>query len=346
MNDRNRSSKANSQVVIALGDPAGIGIEIILKALGMKNLPTDMKPLLVGCKHTLELIYSRLHSQGVKNLANPKKLAIIDIPFNETLQEGHPTRKTGEASFQWLTKATEIVLNNEARALITAPIAKYAWQEAGHDYPGQTERLAELAGTDNHSMLFTAKSPYSSFRLNTLLATTHIPLNAVVKTLSKELVISKLNSLLSFCKKFKPNPRLAIAGINPHAGEKGNLGSEEIEWLIPVLENWRAKNPEITLEGPISPDTCWISSAKSWKIGPQEQSPDGILALYHDQGLIPIKIIAFDYSVNTTLGLPFIRTSPDHGTGFDIAGKGIARAISMFSAIETAWELSENNYTK
>ncbi len=343
MNSSNPYSKANNQIVIALGDPAGIGIEITLKALGQSNLPKDMQPLLVGCKRNVGLIYSQLQAQGIKNLANPKELTIIDIPLNETLTEGQPTKNTGAASFHWLTKATEMVLNKEARALITAPIAKYAWQEAGYDYPGQTERLAELAGIDNHSMLFTAKSPHSSWRLNTLLATTHIPLADVANTLSDELVTLKLNNLLSFCKKFKPNPKLAIAGLNPHAGEKGNLGSEEIEWLIPVIENWRAKNPEITLEGPISPDTCWVSSAQSWINGPNEQSHDGILALYHDQGLIPIKIIAFDYAVNTTLGLPFIRTSPDHGTGFDIAGKGIARSTSMLSALETAWELSEGN---
>ncbi len=345
MNTKHQYSQPNNQVVIALGDPAGIGIEITLKALGRADLPQDMQPLLVGCKRNVELIYSQLQAQGIKNLANPKELKIIDIPLHEKLKEGEPTKKTGEASFHWLTKAAEIVLKKEARALITAPIAKHAWQDAGYDYPGQTERLAEIAGIDGPSMMFTAKSPHSSWRLNTLLATTHIPLADVPNSLSKELINSKLNSLLSFCQKFKPDPKLAIAGLNPHAGEKGNIGSEELEWLIPLLDKWRAKHPQIKLEGPMPPDTCWISSAKSWNNGPDDRCPDGILALYHDQGLIPIKIIAFDYSVNTTLGLPFIRTSPDHGTGFDIAGKGLARATSMFSALQTAWELSKDNFT-
>ncbi len=121
--------------------------------------------------------------------------------------------------------------------------------------------------------------------------------------------------------------------------KKGKLGSEEIKWLIPILNIWREKNPDITLVGPLPPDTCWISAAKAWRGYEETKCPDGILALYHDQGLIPIKTIAFDYAVNTTLGLPFVRTSPDHGTGLDIAGCGVAKEKSMLSAIKTAWEL-------
>ncbi|WP_269622085.1 4-hydroxythreonine-4-phosphate dehydrogenase PdxA [Prochlorococcus marinus] len=331
---------SQSRIAIALGDPAGIGVEVTLKALGSKDLPKNMQPLLVGCKQNIELTYSQLKAQGIVSLENLEKIEIIDIPLTEKLIYGEANEKTGEASFHALTHAAELVLKKEARALVTAPIAKYAWEEAGYRYPGQTERLAEIANVKSASMLFTAVSPHNSLRINTLLATTHIPLIDIAHVLTPELVTSKLDILLSFCKKFKRNPKLAVAGLNPHAGEKGKLGFEEINWLTPTLEKWRHKHPEISLEGPVSPDTCWLSTAYSWINNQNFNCPDGILALYHDQGLIPIKVIAFDSAVNTTLGLPFIRTSPDHGTGFDIAGKGVARPESMIAAINTAWELS------
>jgi 4-hydroxythreonine-4-phosphate dehydrogenase len=229
--------------------------------------------------------------------------------------------------------------HSQARALVTAPIAKHLWHAAGHRYPGQTERLAELAGSDHSSMLFTAVSPYSRWRLNTLLATTHIPLGAVARTLTPELVRHKLDVLLDFCRRFNPNPHLVVSGLNPHAGEAGQLGTEEMTWLTPLIEGWRVQHPEIRLDGPLPPDTCWLSAAQAWN-QPNQSGPDGFLALYHDQGLIPVKLMAFDAAVNTTLELPFLRTSPDHGTGFDIATQGIARPDSMIAAIQAAWELS------
>jgi 4-hydroxythreonine-4-phosphate dehydrogenase len=232
-----------------------------------------------------------------------------------------------------------LLQHSQARALVTAPIAKHLWHAAGHRYPGQTERLAELAGSDRSSMLFTAVSPYSAWRLNTLLATTHIPLGTVAQTLTPELVSHKLDVLLDFCRRFNPNPHLVVSGLNPHAGEAGQLGSEEMTWLTPLIERWRAQHPEIRLDGPLPPDTCWLSAAQAWN-QPNQSGPDGFLALYHDQGLIPVKLMAFDAAVNTTLELPFLRTSPDHGTGFDIATQGIARPDSMIAAIQAAWELS------
>ena len=188
-------------------------------------------------------------------------------------------------------------------------------------------------------MLFTAVSPYTAWRLNTLLATTHIPLGAVAQTLTPELVHHKLDVLLEFCRRFNPHPHLVVSGLNPHAGEAGQLGSEEMTWLTPLIESWRAQHPDMRLDGPLPPDTCWLSAAQAWN-QPNHPGPDGFLALYHDQGLIPVKLMAFDAAVNTTLELPFLRTSPDHGTGFDIATKGIARPDSMIAAIQAAWELS------
>ncbi len=324
-----------------MGDPAGIGIEVTLKALGSLRLPKKMQPLLVGSEQHIHLIYSELKAKGITQLANPKDLEIEDLPLQGNLDPGHPNAETGEASFRSLIHATNFLIKGHGRALVTAPIAKHAWNEAGHDYPGQTELLAELTKTKKVSMLFTAKSPKCNWRFNTLLATTHIPLEEVSQALNPELILSKLNTLLSFCQRFKSNPNLSIAGLNPHAGEKGQLGTEEIEWLIPVINEWRADHPNIRLEGPVPPDTCWLSAARAWNGEEVNNKPDGILALYHDQGLIPVKLIAFDSAVNTTLGLPFIRTSPDHGTGFDIAGKGFARPQSMLAALQAAWELTE-----
>ena len=338
----NQESESKHIVVIALGDPAGIGMEITLKALASNDLPANLHPVLVGCKKSLEITHKRLVSQGINALADPEKLEIVNLPLTEKLIPGKPTKHTGHASFQWLTRATELVITGQARSLVTAPIAKHAWNAAGHKYNGQTERLAELAGCKEASMLFTAKSPHNGWRLNTLLATTHIPLAKVSKVLSPELITRKLNILLTYCQKFKSNPKLALAGLNPHAGEKGYLGKEESTWLIPVLNQWKKNHPDIEIDGPLPPDSCWLSTAKAWQEKSQKEPnvPDGVLALYHDQGLIPMKLIAFERAVNTTLELPFIRTSPDHGTAFDIAGNGSAREQSMVAALQTALELS------
>ena len=153
---------------------------------------------------------------------------------------------------------------------------------------------------------------------------------------------SKLDLFKEFCSKYSKKPTLKVAGLNPHAGEEGILGNEDRDWLNDALITWNAKNIGIDLLGPLSPDSCWNSSVKAWNDKNAEKH-DGILAMYHDQGLIPMKVIAINYSVNTTIGLPFIRTSPDHGTGFDIAGKGIAEPHSMIESIKTSIEMSNNS---
>ena len=241
-----------------------------------------------------------------------------------------------------MKKAIEIVKKNPCSAIVTGPICKKSWSLAGHNFSGQTEVLAESCKRKNVGMLFTAKSPITSWRFNTLLATTHIALSEVPKKLNSNLIHSKLDLLSEFCSNYLKNPSLKVAGLNPHAGEEGILGNEEQNWINDAITTWREKNKEIKLSGPLSPDTCWNSSAKAWREKDAERH-DGILAMYHDQGLIPMKVIALNYSVNTTIGLPFIRTSPDHGTGFDIAGKGIAQAQSMVEAIKTAIELTKNS---
>ena len=333
------STNPRHELVIALGDPAGIGMEVVLKALALPTVPHDLQALLVGCKRSLIETHARLRRQTSVPLANPAELRIDDQPLEISVQPGQPTISGANAGFQWLTRAVELLQTRGSRALVTAPIAKHLWHAAGHRYPGQTERLAELAGRQRSSMLFTAISPKSGWRLNTLLATTHIPLNQIPRALTPDLVQHKLDVLHDFCRRFKTTPHLRVAGLNPHAGEAGQLGQEEADWLLPLLDQWREEHPEVRLDGPVPPDTCWISAAHAWQT-PNQPGPDGILALYHDQGLIPVKLLAFDAAVNTTLELPFLRTSPDHGTAFDIAAQGIASPDSTAAAIRAAWDLS------
>ena len=334
------SKPGPAPLAIALGDPAGIGAEVTLKALALLARQAEGVPnvVLVGCRQWLLDSHRRLLAAGCRDLADPVDLSLVDLPLADPVEPGTGSPTSGAASFAWLTRATQLVQEGHCRALVTAPIAKACWQAAGHRYPGQTERLAELCGVEEASMLFTARSPHGLWRLNTLLATTHIPLRMVPEQLNPALVERQLDRLLSFCGRFSGRPRLVVAGLNPHAGEAGHLGLEEVNWLEPCLEGWRRRHPAVTLEGPVSPDTCWLDAAAAWR--GESSGADGYLAMYHDQGLIPVKLLAFDAAVNTTLGLPFLRTSPDHGTAFAIAGQGMARAESMAAAITTALELA------
>ena len=338
MNFQNTNNKF--KIVISVGDDSGIGPEIILKALYSQDMPKNVDFILVGSKKNLQNSYIQLSSLGLKNIANPNNFNIHDLEISSSDNESKASY--GDSSFNYLTKAIEIVKKYPNSALVTGPICKKSWSLAGHDFSGQTEVLAKSCGVKNVGMLFTAKSPITGWRFNTLLATTHIALCEVPKRLNKELIHSKLDLFKEFCGTYMERPTLKVAGLNPHAGEEGLLGNEEKNWLNNALISWHEKNRDIKLLGPLSPDSCWNSSAKAWR-DKNAKKHDGILAMYHDQGLIPMKVIAFNYSVNTTLGLPFIRTSPDHGTGFDIAGKGVAQSQSMLEAIKTAIELTKNS---
>jgi len=328
------------KVVISVGDESGIGPEIILKALCSNEIPENIDFTLVGSKKNLLNTYTHLKALGIEKLANPNSLKIYDLEISSS--DNDPKSSYGNSSFYYLTKAIEIVKEYRNSALVTGPICKKSWSLAGHYFSGQTEVLAKSCGVKNVGMLFTAKSPITGWRFNTLLATTHIALCDVPKQLTTELIHSKLDLFKDFCRIYINKPTLKVAGLNPHAGEEGILGSEEKDWLNDALIAWNEKNRDIKLFGPLSPDSCWNSSVKAWNDKNAEKH-DGILAMYHDQGLIPMKVIALNYSVNTTIGLPFIRTSPDHGTGFDIAGKGIAESHSMIEAIKTAIEMTKNS---
>ena len=328
------------KVVLSVGDESGVGPEIILKALHSNEIPKNIDCILVGSKKNLQNTYDHLRSLGLKNIANPNNLQIHNLEIASSNNESKSSY--GHSSFKYLTKAIEIVKQYPNSALVTGPICKKSWSLAGHNFSGQTEVLAKSCGVKNVGMLFTAKSPITGWRFNTLLATTHIALCEVPKMLNIQLINSKLDLFKEFCNTYTKKPTLRVAGLNPHAGEEGILGNEEKNWLNDALITWNKKNRDIKLLGPLSPDSCWNSSAKAWRQKDTEKH-DGILAMYHDQGLIPMKVIALNYSVNTTIGLPFIRTSPDHGTGFDIAGKGIAQSQSMIEAIKTAIELTHNS---
>ena len=325
------------KIVLSVGDESGIGPEIILKALCSDDLPENIKFTLVGSKKNLLNTYKHLKALGLKKLANPNSLEIHDHEIPQS--NGESKSSYGNSSFYYLTKAIEIVRQYPGSALVTGPICKKSWSLAGHYFSGQTEVLAKSCGIKNVGMLFTAKSPITGWRFNTLLATTHIALCEVPKRLNTKIIHDKLDLFKEFCLTYTDNPTLKVAGLNPHAGEDGILGNEEKDWLNNALITWNDKNRDIKLLGPLSPDSCWNSSSKAWRQKNSEKH-NGILAMYHDQGLIPMKVIALNYSVNTTIGLPFIRTSPDHGTGFDIAGKGIAQSQSMIEAIKAAIEMN------
>ena len=337
--NKQKNNQNKLKVVISVGDESGIGPEVILKALFSKELPENIDILVVGSKKILENTHKKLKAIGVNNIADPDSFQIHDLKI--PVEDLNHKFDYGNASFHYLKEAINIVQNHPNSTLVTGPICKKSWAIAGHKFSGQTEVLAESCGVKNVGMLFTAKSPFTGWRFNTLLATTHIALSEVPKQLSIKLIHSKLDLLSEFSCNYVKTPNLKVAGLNPHAGEEGLLGNDEKVWLNDAITSWNEKNKEIKVFGPISPDTCWNSSAKAWRETEAERH-DGILAMYHDQGLIPMKVIALNYSVNTTIGLPFIRTSPDHGTGFDIAGKGIAQCQSMIEAIKASVDLTKN----
>lgn len=340
--------KERVRLAIATGDPAGIGSEVVLKALADKALWADCAITLVGSAAYLESAYRHLRETDATNtLANPVDFQILDVAAEtdpSPLQWGLGNATTGEISFRILETAIAHTLAGKFDGIVTAPIAKSAWKAAGHHFPGQTELLAEMAGIERFGMMFVGRSPHTQWQLRALLATTHISLHQVPLVLTPDRLTLKLDLLINALRdEFGIGaPRIAVAGLNPHSGEQGQLGTEERDWLIPWLEEMRDRHPQAHLDGPIPPDTMWVAPGQAWfGNGSPSVAHDAYLALYHDQGLIPVKLMAFDRAVNTTIGLPFIRTSPDHGTAFDIAGRGIADPRSMKAAIALATELTQ-----
>jgi 4-hydroxythreonine-4-phosphate dehydrogenase len=340
------------RLAVTIGDPAGIGAEIVLKALADSSLTENFQITIIGTYPLLKQTYEQLRCKSNSDLIAPDKLDVLDISIARQIEEniiiGRGNAASGAASFAYLDAAIARTLAGEFDAIVTAPIAKSLWKQAGYDYPGQTEVLAQKAEVEKYGMLFVARSPHTDWTLRTLLATTHIPLDRVSASLNPQLMTLKLELLIDCLDEDFgiDTPTIAIAGLNPHSGEEGQLGSEEKEWLIPWLEEQQKNRPKVQLIGPIPPDTMWVKPGQAWYNNSKIDSlADAYLALYHDQGLIPVKLMAFDRAINTTIGLPFVRTSPDHGTAFDIAGKGIANASSMKEAIKLAAELTRQRNT-
>ena len=299
------------KIAITTGDPNGIGAEITIKALNELDLPQD-KIVLISNKDVLDY-YGKLD----------KKYDIIEIPFDKRdIKVGKVTKEAGEFSFQSLLKVCEI----KPKAIVTAPVAKNAMYLAGHNFNGQTEVLQKYLAHDNQlaEMLFVA----NNFRV--LLLTRHCALKDVY--LTKEIIVKKITNLVkTFNNHFNiPNPRFALCGFNPHSGEDGILGREEIDILIPAVKELQALGVDISM--PLPADTLFVKAGNHYFKWDKDDY-DCYIANYHDQGLIPIKTVAGDKTVNMTIGLDIIRTSPGHGTAFDIAGQNIADPNGMISAI-------------
>ena len=304
-------SNYNDKIAITTGDPNGIGAEITIKALNWLGLPED-KIVLVSNKKILDF-YGELK----------RDYEIVEVPYDSEIEAGKVTKTAGEFSYQSLKKVCEM----NPKAIVTAPVAKNALHLAGHIFNGQTEILQNFLSHNGQlaEMLFVAKD----FRV--LLLTRHCALKEI--NLTKEIVEEKVLNLQEFFQKhFGINaPKFALCGFNPHSGEDGILGREEIEILNPAVKELRKKGINIT--DPLPADTLFVKAGKAFFN--EEKCPyDCYIANYHDQGLIPIKTVAGDETVNMTIGLDIIRTSPGHGTAFDIAGKNIASEKGMISAIK------------
>lgn len=280
-------------IAITLGDPAGIGPEVVRKALSSGQLPAGF---------TFEAI-------GDESAGIP----------------GRPDRRSAVASYEALKEAAARLIDGRADAVVTAPVSKNQLQSVGFSFPGQTEFFADVLGIQEFGMCLSGDT------LTVALATIHVPLSAVPDLLSVDSIVRTGNLLAGFlARKGGPLPRIAVAGLNPHAGEQGAFGDEEIRIISPAIEALNAIG-HAHFTGPGVPDAIFRDAARG--------QFDGVLAMYHDQGLIPLKLLDFDTAVNVTLGLPKPRTSPDHGTAFGIAGKDLADPSSMIRAIRLACEL-------
>jgi 4-hydroxythreonine-4-phosphate dehydrogenase len=321
------------KLVISLGDPAGIGPEVVLKAIGDPEVQAAARITLCGARKLWQRTYDAV--KNVAEVANPADWDLLDLPLVGEVVLGRGNRPSGEAGFRAVEAGIEATMRGDFEGIVTGPISKAGWKAAGHLYPGQTELLAEMGGSDRFGMMFVGRSPHTGWELRALLATVHIPLSQVPIALTPTLMDRKLDLLIeTLAQDFGiTEPHIVIAGLNPHSGEAGQLGTEEVEWLTPWLAAAKLKFPNARLDGLLPPDTMWVKPGQAWFGTDLVVAADAYLALYHDQGLIPVKLMAFDRAVNTSIGLPFVRTSPDHGTAFDIAGRGIADPTSMKEAI-------------
>jgi len=296
------TSTPKPRIGITLGDCAGIGPEIVELALKSGRVPDSTEYIVLGRQ--------------------------------PNCKAGVPTPETARAAANALEEAVTLARRGELEAIVTGPVHKARMYEVGFRFPGQTEFFAERCGAKDFAMCLTGG------KLTVALVTAHVPLCKVPRALKQSKIVRIGLLLAKFVRsRGKNGPRIAVAGLNPHAGESGKLGVEEIEIIAPAVQELqsRIEGGESKIVGPVSPDTVFHRAI--------EGEFDAVLCMYHDQGLIPLKLHAFHSGVNVTLGLPFPRTSPDHGTAFEIAGKGIARPDSMIAAINLAVQLAEKQKT-
>jgi 4-hydroxythreonine-4-phosphate dehydrogenase len=327
--------KATPLLAVSMGDPAGVGPEVILRAAAaLARRRAAPSIVVVGDLSAMRAAAARIRDvptpcpwqRGEPPVRLARGLGVLSISNlpARALRPGRPTIEGGGAAYDYIVAGARMAMSGEADALVTAPISKDWMNRAGHRFPGHSELLAQLARTRLWRMMFVGSE------LTVALVTAHIGFAKVASALTRRSVLDTIRLLSGHLRSALgiARPRIAVLGLNPHAGESGMFGSEEIRVITPAIR--RAQREDIDAFGPVAPDTAFIRKAGAFNF-------DAAVAMYHDQGLIALKTLEFDRAVNVTLGLPFVRTSPDHGTAFDIAAKGIASPSSMIAAIEYAW---------
>lgn len=322
-------------IAVTMGDPAGIGPEIIIKSLTEGEL-SGAPVVVIGCAQLLRRILAmnitssaelRIISQVSQASFAPGVINVLDEPLAdpEGLKPGRVQVQAGDLAYRCVKRATALAIAGEVSAIATAPLNKEALHLAGHHYPGHTELLAHLTNSKDYAMVLYTDT------LKVIHITTHISLRKFLDTLSQERVKTVINVADKFLRRVGfTQPRIAVAGVNPHAGENGLFGDEEVRILTPAIESIKAQGINVT--GPCPPDTVFMQC--------NEGLYDMVVAMYHDQGHIPLKLLGFYDGVNITAGLPFIRTSADHGTAFDIAWTGKAKSESMAISIQLAMKIA------
>ena len=320
-----------------MGDPCGIGPEIILKSLKSPAVRKSANYVIIGNKNVFDQAARTLkiplkyriisHIAEIENSNPPVSLLSINDFKSNLMKQKKPTAEGGELSVQCVIRGINLAMSGHIDALVTAPICKEAIHLGGYGYPGHTEMLKIFSGVDQVVMLMVGG------KLKVAFATTHIAIKDVPQSITPEGILGTIIICNEGLKKYfgLKRPRIAVCGLNPHAGEERIFGGEERKVIIPAIEKARKKG--ICCEGPVSADTVFYKALNG--------AYDVVVAIYHDQGAIPLKLHAFETGVNITLGIPFVRTSPDHGTAYDIAGKGIADPRSMMEAIKTAVKMAK-----
>ncbi|MBV8781191.1 MAG: 4-hydroxythreonine-4-phosphate dehydrogenase PdxA [Phycisphaerae bacterium] len=329
-------------IAITLGDPAGIGAEVIVKALADPVLRHRARYIIYGMNELLhyaadiaefDVFWWRDQYNG-RLRSYPFDVVVVDYDQFSMLGSviRSPSKMGGEASMRFCLDAIEAANKGLVDAVVTAPIAKESWKLAGFNYPGHTELFAERTNARRFAMMF-AGGPFK-----VVLATVHIPLMGLWGKLNIGAVFQPIELIHQALVEWFdiPKPHIAVCGVNPHASENGQFGDEEERIISPAI--FMAREQGINVTGPYPPDTIFIAA--------RDGKYDAVVAMYHDQGLIPLKLLAFDRAVNVTLGLPIIRTSPDHGTAFDIVGKNKANCGSMRAAIDLAIELAVKRHAR